>query len=122
MEVDLQKKGLDQVMSCDRSLVEERILDLKFDSSLRPDYLKYFLFGSSAPLFLVTNHYQAFQMTEFLPLTWVNHLRVGFRPTETLKCSVFSGSPGNTPESTTKTFSSEQFVFAKNLWWNPPIG
>lgn len=30
--------------------------------------------------------------------------------TETLKCGVFSGSPGNTPESTTKTFSSEQFV------------
>jgi len=50
MEVDLQKKGLDQVISCDRSLVEEWILDLKFDSSLRPDYLKYFLFGSSTPI------------------------------------------------------------------------
>lgn len=68
MEVDLQKRSriatfgaLDQVMSCDRSLVEERILDLKYDNSPRPDYLKYFLFGSSTPLLLVTNHYQAFQ-------------------------------------------------------------
>lgn len=55
-------------MSCDRSLVEERILDRKFDSSLRPDYLKYFLFGSSAPLFLVTNHYQAFQIANLFAL------------------------------------------------------
>ena len=87
----------------------------RYDSSLkRPDYLKGFLFWK-ASLLLGTNHPSLSDGFASLTngLTTPNHdsnnpqaPRILLKGT--LKCGgTFSGSPGNTPESTTKTFSSD---------------